>query len=68
MEDFAEATHIAVSFMPEGHTKFAPDWCFGLLKWCFKVSEVYCLDDFCHVVHASIQHGINRAQIVGMEK
>ena len=25
-------TEITINFMPPGHTKFAPDWCFGLLK------------------------------------
>ena len=27
-----------------GHTKFAPDWCFGLLKQCFRRTHVGCLD------------------------
>ena len=25
-------TEVTMNFMPAGHTKFAPDWCFGLLK------------------------------------
>ena len=38
-------TSISVNFMPAGHTKFAPDWCFGLLKRKFIVCEVHCLAD-----------------------
>ncbi|XP_070173725.1 uncharacterized protein [Littorina saxatilis] len=60
-------SEITVNFMPAGHTKFAPDWCFGLLKRRFKLSEVHCLNDFCHVVNTSTQKGINRSQLVGTE-
>lgn len=60
-------SEITVNFMPAGHTKFAPDWCFGLLKKKFRVSEVHCLQDMCHVVETSTLRGINRAQIVGSE-
>jgi len=58
---------IRVHFMPAGHTKFAPDWCFGLLKRNFRRSEVHCLDDLCKVVERSTVKGINKAQIVGTE-
>ena len=27
---------ITMSFLPVGHTKFVPDWCFGLAKQCFE--------------------------------
>ena len=58
---------ISINFMPAGHTKFAPDWCFGLLKKRFRVSEVHCLKDLVIVVNSSTQKGINRAQLVGTE-
>lgn len=60
-------TNITVNFMPPGHTKFAPDWCFGLLKKKFRHAEVHCLDDLCHVVENSTLRGINRAQLLGTE-
>lgn len=27
---------VTLNFMVSGHTKFAPDWCFGLLKQSFR--------------------------------
>lgn len=59
--------NITVNFMPTGHTKFSPDWCFGLLKRRFRISEVHCLRDMCHVVESSTRRRINRAQLVGTE-
>ncbi|XP_070210181.1 uncharacterized protein [Littorina saxatilis] len=61
-------TEINVHFMPAGHTKFAPDWAFGLLKKCFRRSEVSCLDDLCEVVREStpVSH-VNIPQLVGRE-
>lgn len=60
---------ISVNFMPPGHTKFAPDWCFGLLKRKFRRSEVHCLDDLCEVVHQSTPvKKVNVPQIVGTER
>ena len=29
-------TNITLSFLPVGHTKFAPDWCFGLFKCSYR--------------------------------
>ena len=58
-------TSTTIHFMPAGHTKYAPDWCFGLLKKRFKRCEVHCLADLCHVVQTSTTKGINRAQTVG---
>lgn len=56
---------IEISFLLVGHTKFAPDWCFGLLKQKFKKSLVGCLDDLAHVVNQSAH--FNSAQLVGQE-
>jgi len=54
---------IEISFMLVGHTKFSPDWCFGLLKQRFRVTEVGCLDDLVRVVTSSAE--VNEAQLVG---
>ncbi|XP_076454400.1 uncharacterized protein LOC143289285 [Babylonia areolata] len=55
---------IGLHFMPPGHTKFAPDWCFGLLKRAFRRAEVHCLQDLCDVVQDSTPVKHNRAQVV----
>src|SRR6218665_83046 len=36
---------ITLSFILAGHTKFAPDWCFGLFKRQFRKTKVDCLSD-----------------------
>ena len=48
-------SEITLSFMILGHTKFSPDWCFGLLKkyWKMKVGG---LSDLCGVVNDSTSH------------
>ncbi len=56
---------IEISFMMVGHTKFAPDWAFGLLKQRFRKSVVGCLDDMVRVVNESAS--VNVAQLVGSE-
>ena len=56
---------IEISFMMVGHTKFAPDWAFGLLKQKFRRSIVGCLDDLVRVVNESAS--INVPQLVGNE-
>ena len=48
-----------------GHTKFAPDWCFGLLKQTFRRTKVGCLADIVNVVNSSAV--VNYAQLVGKE-
>lgn len=58
---------IEISFLQVSHTKFAPDWCFGLLKQKFRKSEVGCLDDLVRVVDLSANTNTNRAQLVGRE-
>jgi hypothetical protein len=49
---------ITLNFLPVGHTKFSPDWCFGLLRQKFRREEVVTLDDLCHIVNTSTQRGI----------
>ena len=56
---------VSLHFMVPGHTKFAPDACFGLIKKKFSVSEVNCLDDIKQVVTGSSK--VNLAQVVGTE-
>lgn len=59
---------ISCHFMPAGHTKFSPDWCFGLLKRRYRRAKVDCLDDICRVVRDSTRDsGINIPQLVGRE-
>ena len=52
-------SEITLSFIIPGHTKFSPDWCFGLLKeyWWTKVGG---LIDLCGVVNDSA--AVNIAQ------
>lgn len=56
---------IILSFLLVGHTKFAPDWCFGLLKQKFRRSKVDCLDDIAQVVRSSAV--VNEAQLVATQ-
>ena len=56
---------IELSFLRVGHTKFSPDWCFGLLKQKFRRTRVGCLDDIVRVVESSSV--VNHAQLVGTQ-
>jgi hypothetical protein len=51
------------SFLPVGHTKFSPDWCFGLLKKKYRQSEVSSLQDIKTVVERLAS--VNVTQLVG---
>ena len=57
---------IQISFLVVGYTKFAPDWCFGLLKRKFCREKVGCLADILRVTNASAV--VNTAQLCGIEK
>lgn len=48
-----------------GHTKFSPDWCFGLLKQRLRRCEYNCLDDIAREVELSAD--VNHAQLVGTQ-
>ena len=54
---------IKISFLLVGHTKFAPDWCFGLLKQCFRQTKIGDLDDIANCV--SWSSIVNVPQLVG---
>ena len=56
---------ITVSFLIVGHTKFSPDWCFGLFKQAFRRTKIGCLDDIVRVVESSAV--VNHAQLVGTQ-
>ena len=48
-----------------GHTKFSPDWCFGLFKQRYRRTFVSCLQDVADVVNSSAD--VNVAQLVGTQ-
>ena len=54
-----------MSFMLVGHTKFSPDWCFGLFKQRYRRTFVSCLNDIADVVNSSAD--VNVAQLVGTQ-
>ena len=56
---------IIISFLPVGHTKFSPDWCFGLLKRLYRRTKIGCLDDIVAAVNKSATP--NHAQLVGAQ-
>ena len=56
---------IKISFLPVGHTKFSPDWCFGLLKRKYRKTRIGCLDDIVCAVNDSSSPNI--AQLVGTQ-
>ena len=58
-------TEITLSFMIPGHTKFSPDWCFGLLKKKYRRTKVGGLVDLVGVVNDSAN--VNVAQVTGQE-
>ena len=53
--------------MIAGHTKFAPDWCFGLLKQKYRNTHISNLTDLSNTVTASTVKGINIPQLAGTE-
>ena len=56
---------VRMSFMLVGHTKFAPDWCFGLFKQRYRRTFVSSLDDVVDVVNTSAD--VNVVQLVGTQ-
>jgi hypothetical protein len=56
---------ITLSFLVVGHTKFSPDWCFGLFKKRFRKTKVGSLADIARVVEESAK--VNTAQLCGTE-
>ena len=58
-------TTISIHFMLAGHTKFVPDWSFGLIKRKLRRTRVSSLADITDVVNSSST--ANQAQLVGEE-
>ena len=56
---------IVVTFLPVGHTKFSPNWCFSFFKCHFRRCRVGCLDDIVKVVNESAKPNV--AQLVGSQ-
>ena len=56
---------IKISFLPVGHTKFSPDWCFGLMKQQYRKINIGCLDDIVAAVNISATPNV--AQLVGSQ-
>jgi len=56
---------ITYSFLPVGHTKFSPDWCFGILKQKLRRTKIDNLDDLKTAVEKSAT--VNLAQLVGAQ-
>ena len=54
---------VKISFLPVGHAKFTPDWCFGLAKQLFCQTKVNNLDDIANSVSTS--SFVNVPQLVG---
>lgn len=58
---------ILYSFLIAGHTKFSPDWCFGLTKQSFRRRFVSSLFDLMEVVDKSTSvKGVNIAKLCGL--
>jgi len=56
---------ITLNFLIAGHTKFAPDGCFGLLKRAFKRSAVSSLKELAQVIEGSAC--LNEVLLVDLE-
>lgn len=54
---------VTISFLLVGHTKFAPDWGFGLFKRLYKRTKVGTITDIAEVVRRSAT--VNYPQLVG---
>ena len=57
---------ITLSFLVVSHTKFSPDWCFGLIKHQFRQTSVSCPADITTVVDQSAT--VNTLQLVGTQE
>ena len=53
-----------VSFMLPYHTRFGPDWCFGLIKMKYKHSYISSIADLAEVVLLSTTKDINIPQLI----
>ena len=58
--------HVTYSFLIAGHTKFSPDWCFGLLKQKVRRTFVSSLFDIVEAIDKSTLTGVNYGKLVGL--
>jgi len=59
---------IKLCFLPVGHTKFSPDWAFGMTKRKLRYTKVSCLSKLKDCIHASSPvSGANMACVTGNE-
>jgi len=57
--------NIELSFMIVGHTKFAPDGYFGLIRKCYRRSNIYTYENLVQTILSSSVNGHNTCQTVG---
>ena len=59
---------IKMCFLPVGHTKFSPDWAFGMIKRKLRYTKVSSLSELKDCIHASSPvSGVNMACVAGSE-
>ena len=54
---------ITISFLMVGHTKFAPDWCFGLFKKMYRKTKVGNIHDIAYILKQLAR--VNHPQLIG---
>ena len=60
--------NLDLHFLIAGHTKFSPDWGFGLIKQSFRKTTVNNLSEIAGIVLDSTVTGDNIPQLVGLEE
>ena len=60
--------NIELSFMIVGHTKFAPDGYFGLIRRRYRRSNIYTYEDLVQTVLSSSENGHNHCQSIRNDK
>ena len=58
--------NILYSFLVAGHTKFSPDWCFGLAKQAVRKTFISDLFELARTIDNSTVTGVNVAQLCGL--
>ena len=58
--------NVLYSFLVAGHTKFSPDWCFGLAKQAVRKTFISDLFELARTIDNSTVTGVNVAQLCGL--
>ncbi len=66
MESDGRAAPLSHYVLLVGHTKYSPDWCFGLFKQRYRRCYVSSLHDVADAVNSSAD--VNTAQLVGTQE